>query len=237
MRVKHYDISLLPILRKQVTYLESQKEELQKEIDARYQDFLDVIDSKSEDYKDTELYNSLETLYQLVEERKNRIAHDFDQDSKDLTILYKVLDEIEAKNDVAQFNELVADLFEHGEYKTSFDDFKEWLDEQIPLLLDELDTALFDWKSSVQEGKVQELALLMQVFQDEDEDEDDFSTLLDLDDEDESDDDESCCDDEDGCCTEDEDEEGCCGRMSPCCKTGRSKQSSDYNYQDDEYES
>lgn len=236
-----YEISLIPDVKSQITFLLDEKQNLTDFIGQNYEEFLAYIDSMSPDNLDPEKFESLQTIYSLVSDRHDMIIDQLMQDKMDLKELVKDLNEIKENQDQQKWQELVDVLFSEEPFEKDFDKFKKSITEEIAGLKKELTEVLDDWRATIESGEIKELALLLEAFAKEEaeemgeSEEDQDSMIEDLlsqlgAGEARS---ESCaCGDQcacppekmagsgDACCMGAEKKSGeCCGKQDPCCQS------------------
>jgi len=212
---KTYDISHAPVLLEQLEYLITRKEELLASVTKEYGTFLTFINERGEQDKDSVGFNHLQDIYAFSADRLSAISQQLTHDIEDLEELIGIVENLHESNDAEQWSELTQELFEEGEYTENADDFIASVDREIEVINKDLEEMMLDWKSSIIEGREDELALLLQAYADEiEQEEDEFSFLPESKDDSKSSD--GCCDNGKSCKSDnDDDDDACCG--GGCC--------------------
>ncbi len=198
-----YEISHAPILLEQLDYLIQRKADLHDTVVKEYETFLKFVDERGKQDEDSVSFNHLQDIYAFASDRLNAISQQLSNDVEDLEELIGIVKTVHQANDIEQWKELTQELFEEGEYTEKADDFIASVDREIEIINKDLEEMMLDWKSTILEGREDELSLLLQAYADEIEQEDSEFTFLPEDDEQDA----------------EERPDGCCGRMTPCCQT------------------
>jgi hypothetical protein len=221
-----YHISLIDKVREQMAYLQNHNNRFRTEIEADYQAFLDYIDSKSEQYAGSDEYERLQQIYAFVSGRIDMLNAILTAEEEDNVALRKELDRIEKSGDQEEWNELATELFEEADYKQNTDEFTQFVDGEGEELRKDIKGLIADWRNCVDEGRIEELGMLLEaIAEDEAEGDDDLDLALDPEggaDFGPREHRGSCAtsdDDADCCSVEEFEADGCCGSKDPCCRS------------------
>ena len=223
---KSYHISLIEKVREQMQYLHAHNNTFRTEIEAEYQGFLTYLDSKSQQYANTDDYDRLQQVYAFVSGRVEMLHRILKAEEEDNELLSKELDRIEKEGNQAEWDELASELFEEADYKENTADFKTFVDGEGSELRKDTKGLIADWRNCVEEDRLSELAMLLEaIAEDEEEGDDELDFALDPEggaDFGPREHRGSCVTDSEGdeCRTvENFEKDGCCGRKDPCCRT------------------
>lgn len=209
-----------------MTHLQQHNEKFRTEIEAEYKNFLSYIDSKSEQYAGTDEHERLQQVYAFVSGRIDMLHGILSAEAEDNAALRKELNRIETEGDQAEWDELAAELFEDADYKEDTAAFKAFVDEEGVQLRNDIKALIADWRACVEEGKITDLAMLLEaIAEEEEEGEGELDFSLDGETDFAPREQQGACatdasdSDDESCSTEAFERDGCCGSKDPCCKS------------------